>query len=59
MINIVRSSKVRYIEGYLLHKSTVIDKIPQLSKSIPGDSNAFAVSLVVICSFSFMKLITG
>ena len=51
-MNIVRSSKVRYIEGYLFHKSNIIDKIPQLSKSIPGDSNAFTVSLVVMCLLS-------
>lgn len=41
----VRSSKVRHIEGKSLHKSTYIDRVPPLSTTIPGDSNAFAVSL--------------
>uniref|UniRef100_A0A1X7U457 Coronin n=1 Tax=Amphimedon queenslandica TaxID=400682 RepID=A0A1X7U457_AMPQE len=43
-LNIVRSSKVRYIEGYQLHKSTFLEKIPSLCKSIPGDSDGFAAN---------------
>ena len=47
-LNIVRSSKVRYVEGYQLHKSTFLEKIPSLCKSIPGDSDGFAVSRINI-----------
>ena len=42
VLNLVRSSKFRHIEGAILHKSTHIDSIPPLHKTIPGDSNAFS-----------------
>ena len=37
----VRSSKFRHIEGQLSHRNTTIDKVPPLSTTVPGDSNAF------------------
>ena len=37
----VRSSKFRHIEGQLSHRSSAIDKLPSLSSTVPGDSNAF------------------
>ena len=46
-VKIVRSSKVRYIEGKLLHNSMFIQKLPKLSNSIPGESNGFSVSLLL------------
>ena len=45
VLNIVRSSKVRHVEGQTLHKSTFIDRVPTISTTVPGDSNAFAVSV--------------
>lgn len=41
--SIVRSSKFRHIEGKFRHKSSFISKIPRLSSTVPGDSNAFQV----------------
>ena len=46
VLNIVRSSKYRHIEGHMMHRSTTIDKIPKLSTIVPGDSDAFQVCLV-------------
>ncbi len=43
VLNIVRSSKFRHIEGQTMHRSTYIDKIPKLNGTVPGDSNAFQV----------------
>ena len=43
VLNIVRSSKVRHVEGRIAHKSTHIEKLPKLSTTVPGDSNAFQV----------------
>ena len=40
----MRSSKVRHVEGRLAHKSTHVEKLPKLSTTVPGDSNAFQVS---------------
>lgn len=37
----VRSSHFRHIEGQLSHRNTTIDKLPPLSTTVPGDSNAF------------------
>ena len=45
VLNIVRSSKFRHIEGHMMHRSTQIDKIPKLSSTVPGDSNAFQVGV--------------
>ena len=45
-INIVRSSKFRHIEGKFKHRSTFISKIPSLSSTVPGDSNAFQVTFL-------------
>ena len=45
VLNIVRSSKFRHIEGHMMHRSTNIDKIPKLSSTVPGDSNAFQVGI--------------
>lgn len=42
-LNIVRSSKFRHIEGKFHQKSSFINKIPPLSSTVPGDSNAFQV----------------
>lgn len=42
-ITVVRSSKFRHIEGKSRHNSTYITKIPALSSTVPGDSNAFQV----------------
>lgn len=41
VVTFVRSSKFRHIEGSLSHKSSTIDKLPALSSTVPGDSNAF------------------
>ena len=43
-MTIVRSSKFRHIEGKFRHRSTFISKIPSLSSTVPGDSNAFQVN---------------
>ena len=32
------------MEGRLAHKSTHVEKLPKLSTTVPGDSNAFQVS---------------
>lgn len=40
-LTIVRSSKFRHIEGKFKHQSTFITKLPSLSSTVPGDSNAF------------------
>jgi len=45
VLNIVRSSKYRHIEGHMMPRSTLIDKIPKLSTIVPGDSDAFQVCL--------------
>ena len=42
-LNIVRSSKVRHVEGRIAHKSTHIEKLPKMNTTVPGDSNAFQV----------------
>ena len=42
LLNIVRTSKFRHIEGSVMHKSTHIDGIPPLCETVPGDSNAFS-----------------
>ena len=44
VVNFVRSSKFRHIEGQLSHRSSAIDKVPTISSTVPGDSNAFAVN---------------
>ena len=44
VISFVRSSKFRHIEGQLSHRSSTIDKVPTISSTVPGDSNAFAVN---------------
>lgn len=44
VISFVRSSKFRHIEGQLSHRSSAIDKVPTISSTVPGDSNAFAVN---------------
>ena len=44
VVNLVRSSKFRHIEGQLSHRSSAIDKVPTISSTVPGDSNAFAVN---------------
>lgn len=44
-VAIVRSSKFRHIEGKARHSSTYITKIPALSSTVPGDSNAFQVGI--------------
>ncbi|CAI8048905.1 Coronin-7 [Geodia barretti] len=41
VLNIVRSSKFRHIQGGTLHRSTHIEKLPKLSVAVPGDSNGF------------------
>ncbi|CAI8054249.1 Coronin-7 [Geodia barretti] len=41
VLNIVRSSKFRHIQGGTLHRSTHIEKLPKLSVAMPGDSNGF------------------
>lgn len=41
VVSFVRSSKFRHIEGHLSHRSSTIDKLPALSSTVPGDSNAF------------------
>jgi coronin-7 len=41
VLNIVRSSKFRHIQGGTMHRSTHIEKLPKLSVAIPGESNAF------------------
>lgn len=43
VLNIVRSSKFRHIDGQMMHRSTHIDKVPKLSSTVPGDSNAYQV----------------
>lgn len=43
-VSFVRSSKFRHIEGHLSHRSSTIDKVPTISSTVPGDSNAFAVN---------------
>ena len=43
VLNIVRSSKFRHIQGGTMHRSTHIEKLPKLSVAIPGESNAFQV----------------
>ena len=43
--SVVRSSKFRHIEGKSKHSSTCITKIPSLCSTVPGDSNAFQVSI--------------
>jgi coronin-7 len=43
-VSFVRSSKFRHIEGQLSHRSSAIDKVPAISSTVPGDSNAFAVN---------------
>lgn len=47
-VKIVRSSKVRYIEGKLLHSSVFIQKLPKLSNSIPGESNGFSANKEIV-----------
>ncbi len=42
-LNIVRSSKLRHIEGSSRDRATFITKFPSLSSTVPGDSNAFQV----------------
>jgi coronin-7 len=42
VLNLVRSSKFRHIEGSIAHKSTHIESMPDLNRTIPGDSNAFS-----------------
>lgn len=44
VVSFVRSSKFRHIEGQLSHRSSTIDKVPTISGTVPGDSNAFAVN---------------
>ena len=44
VVSFVRSSKFRHIEGQLCHRSSTIDKVPTISSTVPGDSNAFAVN---------------
>ena len=44
VVSFVRSSKFRHIEGQLSHRSSAIDKVPMISSTVPGDSNAFAVN---------------
>ena len=43
VMNIVRSSKFRHIQGGKMHRSTHIEKLPKLSVAILGESNAFQV----------------
>ena len=43
VLNIVRSSKFRHIQGGTMHRSTHIEKLPKLSVAVPGESNAFQV----------------
>ena len=43
VLNIVRSSKFRHIQGGTMHRSTHIEKLPRLSVAVPGDSDAFQV----------------
>ena len=44
VMSFVRSSKFRHVEGQLSHRSSAIDKVPTISSTVPGDSNAFAVN---------------
>lgn len=44
VMTFVRSSKFRHIEGRMSHPSSTIDKVPSLSTTVPGDSNAFHVN---------------
>ena len=41
VVTFVRPSKFRHIEGHLSHQSSSIEKLPPLSSTVPGDSNAF------------------
>ena len=44
LLNIVRTSKFHHIEGIVMHKSTHIDSIPELCRTVPGDSNAVSAN---------------
>lgn len=54
-VNIVRPSKFRHIEGKFRHRSTFISKMPSLSSTVPGDSNAFQVN----CLFDMATVISS
>lgn len=41
VVTFVRSSKFRHIEGHLSSQRSSIEKLPPLSNTVPGDSNAF------------------
>lgn len=43
VIQLVRASKLRHIDGVMSHRSTTIDKLPPLNTTVPGDSNSFHV----------------
>ncbi len=43
VIQLVRASKLRHVEGVMSHRSTIIDKLPSLNTTVPGDCNSLHV----------------